>query len=187
MDGHVHEDAAGNLDVIHGLVVRVARGDLDNIGLAQAAGSHGVADHLVVVVKAADKTDLELDAGLLDSVERFFDLCEVGVDRLLAEDVLAGPGSAHDELCVRVGGRADEHGFDRGIAEDLLRIVVALLNAHVCRPRTGSVVHERVGDRVQLRFRHCVRQIFPMQLADSAGTQQTNAYFFHFHALSFIV
>ena len=35
-----------------------------------------------------------------------------------AEDVLAGLRSAHDEVCMRCGGGADEHGLDGRIAKD---------------------------------------------------------------------
>ena len=140
----------------------------------------------MVVVKAADKTDLQLDAGFLDGLERLFDLGKVGVDRLLAEDVLAGLGSAHDKLCMGIGGGADEYCLDRRIVEDLLRIVIALFNAHVCCPGAGRVVHERVGDRIQLRLRHRMRQILAMQLTNSASAEQTNTYLFHLHTLSFI-
>ena len=62
MDGHVHEDAARNLDIVHGLMVGVARGDLDDVGLAQTAGGNRVAHHFVVVVEAAVEANLELNA-----------------------------------------------------------------------------------------------------------------------------
>ena len=141
----------------------------------------------MVVVKAADKTDLQLDAGLLDSLERLVNLIEVGVDRLLAENMLAGLGRAHDELRMGVRGGTDEYRLDRGIAEDHLRILIALLDAHVRRPGAGRVVHERIGNRVKLSFRYSMRQIFTMQLTNAAGTQQTNTNLFHLHTLSFVI
>ena len=58
------------------------------LGLAQFAGSDRIADGLVVVVKAAHEADLQLNACLLHRSECFLDLCQLGVDRLLAEDVL---------------------------------------------------------------------------------------------------
>lgn len=74
------------------------------LGLAQLAGSDRIADGLVVVVKAANEADLQLNACLLYRSEGFLDLCQLGVDRLLTEDVLAGLRSAHDEVCMRCGG-----------------------------------------------------------------------------------
>ena len=186
MDGHIHEDAAGNLDVAHRLVIRIAGSDLDEVGLAQLAGGDRVADSLVVVVEAADKADLQLYACLLDGRERLLDLCQLGVDRLLAEDVLAGLSGAHDEVRMGRGGRADEHSIDGRVGEDLLRVVVAFLDAHFVRPCAGRIVHERISDCVQLCVRYGVRQILAMQLADAASAQQTDSYFlFHFSALLF--
>lgn len=34
VNGHVHEDTAGNLDIAHRLVIGITGGDLDEIGLA---------------------------------------------------------------------------------------------------------------------------------------------------------
>ncbi len=54
--------------------------------------------------KRRTKADLQLNACLLYRSEGFLDLCQLGVDRLLTEDVLAGLRSAHDEVCMRCGG-----------------------------------------------------------------------------------
>ena len=112
MDGHVHEDAARNLDVVHGLMVGVARGDLDDVGLAKTAGGDGVAHHFVIVVEAAHKADLQLDTCVLDCVECLLDFGQIGVDRLFTEDMLAGLGRAHNKVGVCVGGGADKDRFD---------------------------------------------------------------------------
>jgi len=186
VNGHVHEDTAGNLDIAHRLVIGIAGGDLDEIGLAQLAGSDRIADGLVVVVKAANEADLQLNACLLYRSEGFLDLCQLGVDRLLTEDVLAGLRSAHDEVCMRCGGGADEHGLDGRIAKDHLGIIVALLNTHVRCPCAGRIVHERISHCVEICVRYGMCQIFAVQLADSACTQQTDSYLVcHFFLHSF--
>ena len=73
---------------------------------------------LVVVVEAANEANLQLYASLLNSVQSLVDLGQVGVDRLLTEDVLASLSSFNDEICVRVGGRADEYRVDVLVAEN---------------------------------------------------------------------
>jgi hypothetical protein len=43
------------------------------------------------------------------------------IDRLLAEDVLAGCGGAADQVAVRIGRRRDGHHVDRRVLQDLRR------------------------------------------------------------------
>ena len=179
MNGHIHEDAARNLDVVHGLMVWVTGSYLDNVRLAQSARSNGITNHLVIVIEAANKAYLQLDAGFLDCVQSFLNLVQLGINRLLTECMLAGLCSADNELCVGVGGRANKHCIDGRIGEDLFRIIVALFNAHICSPCAGCIVHKRICYSIQLCFRNGMRQIFTMQLADASCAQQTNAYLFH--------
>ena len=143
--------------------------------------------HLVVVVKAADEADLQLDTRLFGRCKRLLDLAQVGVDRLFAEDMLAGLRGAQDKVGMGVRGGADKDCVDCRIAEDLLRIAVAFFNAHVGRPSARGVIHKGVSHRVQYGFRHRMREIFTVQLSDASSAQKTNAYLFHFHALSFLM
>lgn len=156
------------------------------LGLPSLPEATGIADGLVVVVKAAHEADLQLNACLLYRSEGFLDLCQLGVDRLLTEDVLAGLRSAHDKVRMGRGGRADEHSIDGRIAKDHLGIIVTLLNTHVRCPCAGHIVHERISHCVEICVRYGMCQIFAVQLADSACTQQTDSYLVcHFFLHSF--
>ena len=185
MNGHIHEDTAGNLDVIHGLMIRVTGGYLDDVGCTQLTGSYGITNCLVVVVKAADKAYLQLDASLFHCVQCFSDLVQLGINRLLAEDMLASLCSTNDKLCMGVGRGADKDSFNGRIRENHLRIIIALLNAHLSSPCPGCIIHKGICYRIQLCCRNRMCQIFTVQLADTSCTQQTNSYFFHRKSPSF--
>ena len=141
VDHHVGEDTAGNSDIRHGRACGIAGADLDDIGLAELAGSDDVTDSLVASVKAADETDLELDAGLLDLSQSLFDLGDFCIDGLLAEDVLAGLGSADHELSMCVGGGADENCIHVVSREDILGILGCAGDADALCPLFHLLVH----------------------------------------------
>ena len=69
--------------------------------------------------KAAVEADLVLLARLLDDIEDFLDLVDVVVNRLLAEDVLAGTQCFDGERGMLVRRSADEDSLDLRIVEDL--------------------------------------------------------------------
>ena len=109
VDHHIVVDTARTAHVFNRGRLRVAGADAQDVRGADLAGAHCVVNRAVVVVKAADKADLQLDAGLLHRVKRHADARYVVVNRLFAEDVLAGCCSLDDQVCVRIGGRADEN------------------------------------------------------------------------------
>ena len=63
-------------------------------------------------IEAAIEADHQRRAGLLDDFEAGADALDVEIDRLLAEDGLAGARGALDQIGVRVGRRADRDGVD---------------------------------------------------------------------------
>jgi len=79
------------IDLADQALVNHALGERDGRGAAVV-----VADHVE-------------DAGLADGRERGLGVLEVGGQRLLAEDVLAGLGGADDQLGVLVVGGGDVH------------------------------------------------------------------------------
>ena len=102
------------------------------------------------VVKAAEQMTCN-NACLLYRSEAssiFASLVSIGFSQKMCLPVCA---AAHDEVCMRCGGGADEHGLDGRIAKDHLRIIVTLLNAHVRCPCAGRIVHERISHCVGLR------------------------------------
>ena len=104
MNGHVHEDTAGNLDIAHRLVIGIAGGNLDEIGLAQFVGSDRIADGLVVVVKAANEADPQFNALPFYRSEGFSIFCQLMRRSASQKMCFAGLRSAHDEVCMRCGG-----------------------------------------------------------------------------------
>ena len=59
-------------------------------------------------------------AGRLDRAQRAVDLGQLERDRLLAEDRLAGARGGHDQVGVGLGARADRHGVDGRVGEQLV-------------------------------------------------------------------
>ena len=68
-------------------------------------------------IEAAVEADEQRHAGLVDGGEAGAGALEVEVDRLLAEDRLAGPGRGLDEIGVGICRRADNNGGDFRIGE----------------------------------------------------------------------
>ena len=173
VDHHIIEDAAGNLDIGYRRRLRVAGGDLDDIDLADLAAADHVVNGAVVVVEAAAEADLELDACFLRRVDGSVHLGQIIVDRLLAEDVLASVSSLDDVLGMGVGRGADEHCFDLGIVQDVICVLGGVRDAAGLGKSLGLLIHERVGDGLDLRHEH--RNVLCVYLADASGTD--NAYF----------
>jgi hypothetical protein len=70
-------------------------------------------------IEAALEADQAGFSGGVDDLLALARPAEVEVDRLLAEDMLAGSGGALDEVGVGVGRRADEHGVNATVGKDL--------------------------------------------------------------------
>jgi hypothetical protein len=65
-------------------------------------------------IEAAVEADHQRGAFGVDDLEAGLDPLDVEIDRLFAEDRLAGPGEALDQIGVGIGGRADDDGVDIG-------------------------------------------------------------------------
>ena len=174
MDHHVGEDTAGNSYIRHRRASGIAGADLDNIGLAQLAGSDYIADCLVASVKAADETDLKLDTGLLDLTKSLVDLCDRQIDRLLAEDVLAGLSSLDHEICVCVCGRTNEDGVHIVRCENICRILCASLNADALCPCDHIIIQERICKNHDFCVRNEILNVCAMEFTDASATKKTD-------------
>ncbi len=107
MDHHVAEQAARDLDVGHRRWAGVAAGDGEQLELADGAGDELLAQGAEARVEAAVEADQQRHARLLGDLEAGIDAGEAEVDRLLAEDRLAGLGRPLDQVGVGVGRAGD--------------------------------------------------------------------------------
>ena len=176
VDHHIIEDAAGNLDIGYRGRLRVAGRNLDDVDLAYLAVADHVVDCAVVVVEAAAETDLQLDACFLCCVDGSVNLLQIVIDRLLAEDVLACVSGLDDVLGMGVGGRADENCFDFRVVQDVVCVLGGVRDAAGLGESLGLLIHERVGDGLDLHLRHEHRNVLCVYLADAACTDDT---YFH--------
>jgi hypothetical protein len=112
VDGHVAEDAAGALDVIDRRGARIARGDRHHFDVADAAIVDRLAHGHEMRIEAAVEADHQLALGLINHLDAGLDPGDVEIDRLFAEDRLAGAGKTLDQVGMGVGRRADDDGVD---------------------------------------------------------------------------
>jgi hypothetical protein len=119
VDGHVAQEAARHLHVADRRNLGVAAGDDHLAQIADLAGADRLLDRVEGWIVAPVEADLDRHAQGPDLVPAGVDLGDVEVDRLLAQDRLAGPGRGGDQLDVRVRGRGDQDGLDRRIGQHL--------------------------------------------------------------------
>src|SRR4029453_5913795 len=98
------------------------------------------ADSPIVGVEAPVEADLQLDASMRDRSERAVDPLQALVDRLLAEDSLAGRSGLLDDLGVGVGGRADRNGLDVGACDERAVVGHGLRDAAGCGAGLGPLL-----------------------------------------------
>ena len=102
----------------------------------------------------------------------------LGVDAcrgLLAENVLSGAQSVDCDRLVHEVGRADAYRVDLGIVQDVICVLGSIRDAAGPGKSLGLLIHERVGDGLDLHLRHEHRNVLCVYLADASGTD--NAYF----------
>ena len=112
MDRHVAEDAARAGDVVQGRGAGIAGGDGDHLDIAQAALGNLGLDGGEMRVKAAVEADHQHGLGVAHDLEAGLDTGQRQIDRLFAEDRLAGLGEFLDQVGMGVGRRADHDGVD---------------------------------------------------------------------------
>ena len=178
MDHHVHEDAAGQRNVLCGWGLRVARRNAYKLHLADLAVLDRLAHCAVVVIVATVEADL-IDKLLGACGKRrldFFDLCYALVDRLFAEDVLACRDRFERELRVLIGRRADQNGVDARIVQNLMIIRADVFDADGLRPFGDLGLHIGVCKRDDLRIRHARKNALCVDLTDAARADDTDIY-----------
>ena len=168
VDGHVAQQAARDLHVGDGRDLGVAAGDDHLAQVADLAGADRLLDGVEGGVEAAVEADLDRHAQAADLAPAGIDLGDVEVDRLLAQDGLAGLGRGRDQLDMGVGRGRDQHGIDAAVAQRLAHRAgdpAAMRLGHRHRRRALDV--ERPG-QLGLGVR---RQIVGMHPADAAAAQ----------------
>ena len=127
----------------------------------------------VEIIPAAE-ADLQLDAGILCSLNGLPHPVNVIINGLFAEDVLAGLGGLHDEIGVGIGGRADEHRFDFGIVDNLGGILCGILNAIAVKQGFRLRIHEGIRHGFDFQFGDKIGNVLRVYLADAAGADNAN-------------
>jgi len=168
VDQHVLEDAARAADVLDRRRARIAAGHHQHLGLADLAGVEPALERGERRVVAALEPDHARDLGLGDRRGARARALEVEVDRLLAEDRLAGRRRAQDQVGVRIGARRDHDGIDAGVGEDPLEVAGggAELRGEFVGGQRDGVAHE-----AQLHA-GLAGQVGAVDLADPAGTDE---------------
>ena len=104
VDRHVAEDPAGTHDVVVWRGTRVTGGQGHHLDLADPARVDHSLQRLEVRVEAPLKADHQGGAGFLYDLEADLHPLDGQVDRLFAEDALAGAREPLDQIRVCVGG-----------------------------------------------------------------------------------
>ena len=126
-------------------------------------------------IEAPVKANHQRGAFGIDHLEAGFDALDIEVDRLFAEDGLAGAGELFDQVGMGVGGRADDDCVDIGRLED--RIDAAHFGAILSGEVGGSLL-KGIGHGNELGL-GAGSDGLGMHLADAAGAEQaeTNSHF----------
>ena len=177
MDGHIKENAAGNLHIVDGGRFGVTGSDLDDLLLAHLAGSHSFAYSPEIVVEAAVEAYLVFLAAFLDGCQHFFDFLYIVVNGLLAENMLASLQGLDGKGGVLVGGSADEHCFDFRVIQNLMIILGGLLDAQGFCPCFRLFIHEGVSHGFHFCVLHEFGDALPMHMANATCSNDT--YFNH--------
>ena len=168
VDHHVAEQAARHPYVGQWGRRRVAAGDDYLVQGADLAGGHPFAHAAVGGVVAAVEADLDWYAAVAHLLPARCHPLQTEVDRLLAENRLAGLRGGDDQVDVGVGGGGDQHRVDAGGER----------RVHAVRHRGAVLFRQRRG-----RARHRVvyahearagagREVAGMHGADAARAEQ---------------
>ena len=139
--------------------------------VADLASLHCISNSLVVVVEAAVEANLELDTLLLYQSEQSLDLCDIIVNRLLAEDMLASLDCFHRNLTMGVGGRTNHNNVDIRVVDDVHIIGGSVGDASLCQPLAcAGLVQHRISCCDNLSAFDVIEQVVDVELADTAAS-----------------
>ncbi len=169
VDHRVVEDPVGHLShIVRRRDLRIAAGDDRHLEPPDFAGGDGIAECPVARIEAPVEADREGHLGLRQDAGSAVDLGEVEIDRLLAEDRLAGAGRAADQLGMGMGGGADHHRAQLTVGQCLLQ----------ADDRRAMLVGQHIGgDRIEIDhvFEPRLgmgRDVAGMDLSDEAGADE---------------
>jgi hypothetical protein len=123
-------------------------------------------------IEAAVEADHQRGLGLVDDLQAVAHPGDAEIDRLFAEDRLAGAGKFFDETGMGVGRGADDHGVD------VLRPGDVVDAAHLGPVGRGDIpgrLGQGVGHRHQPGIRVAADRA-GVNLADTARAEKTEAY-----------
>ena len=106
-------------------------------------------------------------------------LLQIIIDRLLAEDVLACVSSLDDVLGMGVGRGANQNCIDLGIVQNVVCVLGGVRNAAGLGKSLGLLIHKRVSDGLDLHLGDKFGDIFRMNTADAARSNDTDFDGFH--------
>ena len=129
------------------------------------------------MVETAIESDLILFARLFDDGKDFLNFLNVVVNGLFAENVLACAESLNRQRRMLVSRRANQYGFNFGVAKNFFVIFGCLLDADRFCPSFGLFVHERVGNRLDCGVFDEFGNAFAVHVSDTSCTDDT--YFNH--------
>ncbi|EXX90704.1 hypothetical protein BG52_12810 [Paenibacillus darwinianus] len=175
---HIHEKPAGQLDIVRTRRIRITRRDAHDMRLADRTGLHMLAQPLEVMIEPAVEADLQFNARLADSLDRFLRLPDIHADRLLAKNMLARLRRLLDERNVRVRRGAYKHRVDIRIRDNLAAVLRHDADAALRRPSFQLRACEQVTDRDDLRFGK-TKQIVGVNFADAARADDSDSEFLH--------
>ena len=176
MDHHIIEDTAGNRNIGCRGRLRITRGNDDNMGIADGAILNSVRNRLVVVVKAAVETNLELDTLLLNFRKEVLDLGYIIINGLLAEYMLASLYRSQRNVTVGIGGRADKYSVNIRVVDDIHKVGGNIGDLAVSQPLAcAGLVKHRIRGSDHFYAGNTVDEVVNVQLADAAATNDANS------------
>ena len=169
MDHHVAEQAAGRSDIGNGRRTGVTRQDRHQFDIADNAFIDTGFQRTKVRIKAAVKADHQRYAGLLDNFQRLGYALGIQINRLFAEDRLAGLRRTLNEVRMRRGWRANHYRINVFGRKDRINVAnfrTGRLGQRFCR------LWKRVGNRNQLSLRRG-RSVASMNLANTTSAEKS--------------
>ena len=122
---------------------------------------------------------MELDAGFFRRGDDLLDPVEAVVHRFLHKHVLARLGHFDGVLRVEISGRADHRSLDLRVIQNHIRVLNDIGDPQTPQKLHRFFAHVWVSDGLDLHFRNEFGDIFRMNTADAARSNDTDFDGFH--------